>query len=395
MKVERNQAADSGPPPSLVEEAIGLAQRGDFHNAEARLYDLLEADPGDLLGWMTLAGIRGHGGDAAGQFEAIQKALAIDPYFVPGLLLKGNWYESRGNAVLAHSTYTHALTVSPDEPYWPEQFHAELSHAKRYVQRYAEGMSRHLTDKLSALRAELDGGDAERWDEAVSIRSGLTQPYLSNSNQLYIPRLPAIPFFDREQFPFLDELEAHTDVIRDEVSSALAERQDGFSPYIAYRAGEPVNQWSDLNHSTDWNAYHLFKGGEPVEENLASCPRTRALLEKLPLCGLSGLCPNVFFSALAPKTRIPPHDGESNARVIAHLPLIVPDNCGIRVGFETREWEVGKALIFDDTLEHEAWNDSDELRVVMIFDLWNPLLSEQDRALASALAESTRGFAGS
>ena len=395
MKVERNQAADSGPPPSLVEEAIGFAQRGDFKNAEARLYELLEARPDDLLGWITMAGVRGRGGDAAGEFEAIQQALAIDPYYVPALLLKGNWYEGRGNSVLAASTYTHALTVTPAEPYWPEQLRAELTHANRYVENHARGLSRHLTDKLAGLRAELEGSDAERWDEAVSIRSGLTRPYLSNSNQLYIPRLPAIPFFEREQFPFLDTLEAHADVIRDEVAKALSERKDGFSPYIAYRPGEPVNQWAHLNHSSDWNAFHLFKGGNPIEENLESCPQTRALLENLPLCDLSGLCPNVFFSALAPKTRIPPHDGESNARVIAHLPLIVPDDCGIRVGFETREWEVGKALIFDDTLEHEAWNDSDELRVVMIFDLWNPLLSERDRVLASALAEQTRSFSGS
>ena len=112
VKVERNEAADLGPPPSLVEQAIGLAQKGEFHTAEARLYELLEAEPKDLLGWVTLAGIRGHGGDAAGQFEAIQKALAIDPYYVPGLLLKGNWFESQGNAVLAASSYTHALTVS-------------------------------------------------------------------------------------------------------------------------------------------------------------------------------------------------------------------------------------------------------------------------------------------
>lgn len=394
MTQSSEQAADSGPPPSLVEEAIALAQRGDFAAAEARMVEVLEARPDDLLAWITLAGIRGRAGDTDGEFAAIQQALTIDPYYVPGLLLKGNWYEGRDNAVLAASTYKYALRVTPAEPYWPEQLRAELGHAKRYVENHARGLSHHLTEKLAHLRAELDGGDAERWDEAVSIRAGLTEPYLSRSNQLYVPRLPAIPFFDRQQFPFLDELEKNTPVIRDEVANALTERRDGFAPYIAYRPGEPVNQWEHLNHSSDWNAFHLFKGGEPVEENLASCPETRALLESLPLCDLSGLCPNVFFSALAPKTRIPPHDGESNARVIAHLPLIVPDNCGIRVGFEKREWEVGKVLVFDDTLEHEAWNLSGELRVVMIFDLWNPLLSAADRELASALAEGTRSFEG-
>ncbi len=395
MKQSSEQAADFGPPPSLVQEAIALAQAGDYTAAEARMVEVLTARPDDLLAWITLAGIRGRAGDVKGEFGAIEEALAVDPYYVPGLLLKGNWYEGQGNVTLAASMYRYALRVTPDEPYWPEQLKAELTHAKRYVGNHAAGLSRHLGDRLASLRAELDGGDAERWDEAISIRAGLTEPYLSNSNQLYIPRLPAIPFFEREQFPFLAEFERHTDAIRDELVHALAEREDGFAPYIAYRPGEPVNQWAHLNHSSDWNAFHLYKGGKPVEENLASCPRTRALIESQPLCTLSGLCPNVFFSALKPHTRIPPHHGESNARVIGHLPLIVPPDCGIRVGFETREWQPGRALVFDDTLEHEAWNDSDELRVVMIFDLWNPLLSERDRRLASALAEGTRGFGGS
>lgn len=111
------------------------------------------------------------------------------------------------------------------------------------------------------------------------------------------------------------------------------------------------------------------------------------------LANISGLCPNAFFSALAPKTRIPPHNGECNARLVAHLPLIVPENCAIRVGFEERQWQVGEIIVFDDTIEHEAWNLSDELRVVLIFDVWNPLLSESERKMVNAMAQASREFA--
>jgi aspartyl/asparaginyl beta-hydroxylase (cupin superfamily) len=111
------------------------------------------------------------------------------------------------------------------------------------------------------------------------------------------------------------------------------------------------------------------------------------------LCELSGISANVFFSALAPKTRVPPHHGATNARVIAHLPLVVPGECGLRVGFEERCWTEGETLVFDDTIENEAFNDSNELRVVMSFDLWNPLLSDADRQVAKILAE-TRGNYG-
>jgi aspartyl/asparaginyl beta-hydroxylase (cupin superfamily) len=80
------------------------------------------------------------------------------------------------------------------------------------------------------------------------------------------------------------------------------------------------------------------------------------------------------FSLLAPHTRIPPHTGVANTRLVCHLPLIVPPDCGFRVGETTCEWRVGEAFVFDDTIEHEAWNESDELRVVLIIDLWPPAL---------------------
>ena len=232
---------------------------------------------------------------------------------------------------------------------------------------------------------------AERWREAVSILSGRSQPYVQHSNQLHIPRLPAIPFFPRSQFPWLAALEAKTAAIRDEFAAVLRDEQ-GLTPYIGYRPGEPVNQWKELNHSRKWSVFHLWQSGAPVEANLKRCPQTAAALAGVPMAKIDGLCPNVMFSVLAPHTHIPPHTGETNARVIAHLPLIVPPRCTYRVGFERREWRVGETLIFDDTLEHEARNDSDEVRVVLIFDLWNPQLDESERALVNAMTAAAREF---
>jgi aspartyl/asparaginyl beta-hydroxylase (cupin superfamily) len=97
-----------------------------------------------------------------------------------------------------------------------------------------------------------------------------------------------------------------------------------------------------------------------------------------------------MFSALAPRTRIPPHHGETNARIVVHLPLIVPPGCRYRVGFDECGWETGRILAFDDTLEHEARNDGDELRVVLIFDVWNPLLSLAERELVTAMTTAAR-----
>jgi len=92
-----------------------------------------------------------------------------------------------------------------------------------------------------------------------------------------------------------------------------------------------------------------------------------------------------MFSLLKPGTRIPAHNGTHNTRLICHLPLIVPPGCFFRVGNETRQWEVGKLIIFDDTIEHEAWNDSAEERVVLIFEVWRPELSAQEQSEVTAL----------
>ncbi len=124
------------------------------------------------------------------------------------------------------------------------------------------------------------------------------------------------------------------------------------------------------------------------------CPRTVAALESWPRCEVPGCSPTAVFSILDARSRIPPHTGVNNTRLIVHLPLIVPPGCGFRVGAEQREWEPGKALIFDDTIEHEAWNDSDTLRAVLILDIWNPAVSVAERELVRTAIAGVNEFYG-
>jgi aspartyl/asparaginyl beta-hydroxylase (cupin superfamily) len=145
--------------------------------------------------------------------------------------------------------------------------------------------------------------------------------------------------------------------------------------------GVPQNKWSKLDKSLDWGAFHLWKEGVRMDEACARAPRTAALVESLPLCRIEGRAPAVFFSILKAGSHIPPHTGVTNVRSIVHLPLIVPDGCSFRVGGETREWRVGEAFVFDDTIEHEAWNRSDQDRAILIIDTWNPHLSEHEREM--------------
>ena len=379
-------------PRALFSLGVHALQRGDVKTSLELLASARAVAPRDLLVLLMLGNACRQAGDAAGEREALDTALAVDAYYLPALLARGSWFERNGNANAAASTYANALKIAPPPGHWPEPLRPQLEHARDVVDRNSAARLRHIAEKVADLQSQLPANLQARWKEAVNIISGRARPYFSECNQLHVPRLPAIPFFERSQFPWLAAMEARTEVIRAELMAALAAEREKFNPYIAYRPGDPVNQWQELNHSTRWSAYHLWRGGEPQPDNLARCPQTAAALQDAQQAEIGGLCPNAMFSALAPHTTIPPHHGETNARVVAHLPLVVPEDCRYRVGVDQRGWSVGEILVFDDTIEHEARNDSDELRVVLIFDVWNPLLSAAERDMVQAITAATRGY---
>lgn len=383
---------DPQNPKALFSLGVHALQRGDLDGADELLRAARAVAPADHVILMTLVNVQRQRGDREAEREAIDAVLALDAYFLPGMLARASWLERYGNRASAAAMYRNALKVAPPETHWPPMLREQLVRAREVVTQYSSALESHLKARLAEVRATLDPAVAPRWDEATAIVAGRSQPFVSQSNQLPIPRLPAIPFYDRSQFPWLHVLESRTDEIRAELLAALQSQRDQFSPYIAYRPGDPVNQWRELNHSMKWSAFHLWRGGVPVQENLQRCPVTAQALTSIPGADIGGLCPNAMFSALAPKTHIPPHHGETNARLVAHLPLIVPPRCWLRVGYERRKWHVGEVMVFDDTIEHEALNDSDELRVVLIFDVWNPLLTLAEREMARAMTAAVREF---
>ncbi len=203
---------------------------------------------------------------------------------------------------------------------------------------------------------------------------------------LHVPRLPAIQYYDRAQFPWMDVLEAQTEAIRTELIGLREDDAEGFKPYVTHPAGAPLNQWAELNWSPRWSALYLWKDGKRLDANCARCPKTAEALAAIPRADIPNFAPTAFFSTLDAHTRIPPHSGDTNVRLIVHLPLIVPGQCYFRVGNDTAGVQTGShAWVFDDSIEHEAWNDSDRQRVILIFDVWNPYLSEAEREMVGEL----------
>ena len=386
------QALDPGNVQALFSLGVHAFQRGDLQAALEFLGQARTRAPRDPMLLLTIGRVHREGGRPEQEWQAIIAALEIDPYFLPALLGRGEFLERQNQVRNAAAVFRDALKVAPAEPEWPPALRQRLAHAREVVERDTRELVDFLGHRVAAERTRVDQALSGRWDEAVSILAGRTRPYHSQCNQLQIPRLPALTFYDDALFPWMRELESRTDVIKAELQEMLASRGEEFVPYIQYRPGDPVNQWDKLNHSRNWSGFHLYAHGQPVHEHLSQCPRTAEALALVDAVEIAGLCPNAMFSALAPGAHIPPHTGETNARLVAHLPLVVPEGCTFRVGYDTRPWREGKCWVFDDTLEHEARNDSQQLRVILMFDVWNPLLSLAEREMATALAAAMRDW---
>jgi aspartyl/asparaginyl beta-hydroxylase (cupin superfamily) len=114
----------------------------------------------------------------------------------------------------------------------------------------------------------------------------------------------------------------------------------------------------------------------------------------VPLARIPQRSPSVLYSQLRAGAHIPAHNGFVNTRLIGHLPLVVPGKCRFRVGNDVREWQDGRAWIFDDTINHEAWNDSDRTRVILLFEIARPELTDEENRLVAALFEGIDAYTG-
>jgi aspartyl/asparaginyl beta-hydroxylase (cupin superfamily) len=269
-----------------------------------------------------------------------------------------------------------------------------FEHAMQFVAADDRDLEKFIEDRLQGLRARYANEPLKRFDQCLQILLRKQPAYRPQPTFMYFPRLPALEFYERSDFPWLDSIEAATDDIRTELIELLQEGPAALIPYIDTQSSITLPQWRELNHSRRWGVYNLWWEGTPFPEHIARFPRTVTALQAWPRCEVPGCSPTAVFSILDAKTRIPAHTGVSNTRLIVHLPLIVPPGCGFRVGAERREWHPGKAFIFDDTFEHEAWNDSDELRAVLILDIWNPHITEAEREMVRTVTADVGEFYG-
>ena len=177
-------------------------------------------------------------------------------------------------------------------------------------------------------------------------------------------RIPNSPVMDPRAFEWTAELSRHADVIREEAMAIYRHRD----------AIPPLKELSPDHHgiATDdsWRSFFLIGYGQRIAENIARAPRTTALVERIP--GLN----SAFFSILAPGAVIPRHRGVTKAFITAHLGLKVPRdaaNCTMEVDDQRVQWCEGEWVVFDDTYEHEVWNNTGETRIILLCQVARPL----------------------
>lgn len=392
----RHSASDpaSSPaddPGSLTAAGLAALQRGDAAAAREHFGRAAAAAGAGADAWFGLSLAHRQLRALEAERAALDRTLQLEPRHVPALIRKGDLYSESSDPRAATPFYRAALKIAQSIGQIPAAWRGELQRISALVARNSLEFERHLLADLA--RCGLGGAGTHRFAHAVDLLLGRSRIYHQQPQVFYFPELPQIQFYDRGGFAWAGDLERETEAIRGELRALLA-RADRFVPYMQADPDRPVFDTNGLLDDPAWGACHLMRDGEEVAENAALCPATMAALRRLPLCRINGRTPTALFSLLRPGAHIPPHHGFLNTRLICHLPLIVPPDCALRVGSETRPWREGELVIFDDTMEHEAWNSSTALRIVLLFDIWRPELTDTERSLVAAMLESIDGFGG-
>ncbi len=367
-------------------------RRGDAATARPLLEAAAAQDPRSETVWLGLAVACHRLGDREARLAALDKALELNPTNLRAILLKGDHFAEAGDDRAAVSFYKFALKAAPP----PAQLATDL---RQDLERAQAACARSAAEYESFLRARLAdaglGGElsSARFEQSLELMLGKKPVYFQEPRIYFFPELPQRQFYAREDFPWLAAVEARTQAIREELIEVL--RDDAaFTPYLERIPDRPQVDSLGLLDNPAWSAFYLWKNGVPVGDHIARCPRTMAALEHVPLARLPNRTPSILFSLLRPGARIPPHNGLINTRLICHLPLIVPEGCRFRVGNEMRSWTEGETLIFDDSIEHEAWNDSDKTRVILLFDIKRPEMTEAENRLVAAAFEAIDAYSG-
>ena len=376
-------------PQQCLGEAIVTLRDNQPDTARDLAQRAVELGLDDTTAWGVIALANRDLADYENAHLAADRAIARDPRNARAYIVKADAFYAQSNMKAAAAFYRQALMINPLHPDMVQEIRVEFLRAQTRVQELQQAFADHMTREVQPLLDEPES--TSRMQEAVDLLLGKRKQYYPQPRHIMYPGLPIHEFYPRDPFPWLEALEAKTEAIQAELQNLISGGSE-FNAYLESNTERPAFDSHGMADNDDWGALYLWRNGEPVPENQALCPVTTEAMNALPLVFSGQRCPNILFSRLRPGAKIPPHNGMVNTRLIGHLPLIIPEDCGFRVGNSTRTWNVGEAFLFDDTIEHEAWNNSSKDRFVLIFEVWRPELTEAEQRLSTRMLTAVDSY---
>jgi len=393
-RVREQSPDDVGALCVLGQIALGA---GDAKQARSYLQRASQVGPADPL----VEHFLGRACEAVADWDAALAAHADAVRLAPELFIARLYFaaalERAGKHELAVMHYMRSLNTAQAQGRWldaqstPAALRPMIEHAVRFVR---ENRHAALMQVIEPVRSRHGDKALERVEQCLRILHKEAAADFVDARQqptfLYFPGLPTAPYLERSLFPWMDALEERTPAIREELLRLLPSAAGRERVFTTEEIERQNLRGTDI--APTWNGYYFYRHGERREDNCAACPQTAHALDALPLSHVQGHGPEVLFSVFTAGTHLLPHRGVTNTRLVGHLPLIIPPDCALNVGGELHRWQEGRAVVFDDTYEHEAWNRSSQIRVVLIFDIWNPHLTEAERAAVTALVSAMGDF---
>jgi len=361
---------------NLLAEADQAFSLGDNERGLLLLREYNENNLNDPGAWHRQAIIEEQIGEQSRAGQAHFESIKLAPDIAIGYLYAGYWLQQQGKLDAAAAAYSLLDDLSPGgltrSSNAPESIKMRATSANQLLRRFLSAQHRELCDHadLSRIRNSIW---VRTHDAGFALEESDFQPQL-----FYIPKLPRKPVFRSTDFSWTAELASKTDVIRTELTAALQNEgsENTLRPYLAGEFDHGPLQ--ELAGSVNWSALDLYREGVENASISSKFPETLKALNTVPHYSLGDNPYEVFFSLLKPKQTIAPHYGLSNHALTVHLALDIPNDCYLTVAGKKIAWQEGELMIFDDSFLHSAHNESDRLRIVLIFSIWNPELTKQE-----------------
>lgn len=364
-----------------------LFAQGNSEQARDLLKAFCQDNLTNLNQWLRLGIVEEQLGTKESTEQAYQHCLSIGSHSPQVLLFAGMFFLNTNQKDKGLALLSLGFDMDNGMIYW---FQNESLEEPLRARSYYAGLAlrNHYTElsQINLKQSSLCNGALwpQTHNENWQYLTEQQKPHL-----FYLPKLKAQPIWPNAAFSWVDVFKENFEPLMSEFRQITQDIEEQGMPYVDEKFAD--KSFEKLAGSKNWTALHLYQNGVPNKPIIERLPKLHQLLMSIDLYGLNEHPYEVFFSLLKAGQHIVPHYGLSNHSLTVHIPFIVGDSGCLTVENQRVSWQVGDAIVFDDSFIHEAENTSEQDRVVLIFSVWHPdlTLDEQTAIQQSFNARQT------